>query len=162
MLKKRLTNAFFIIAAALFIAIMLDWVLDFGEQTTNILRAIMFSFIGLGYSGIGITRKKNWVKLVLIACGLYLIAMNFIPKSTMLTIIGIFSILALMLIIRFYRKKITLKTNTHSLFTHTGCIFHRRRTSATRRPLIPNGLLLSLQPEPSNSIVVHYIYICAT
>ncbi len=74
----------------------------------------MFSLIGVAYVVVGFAWNNKFTKIIFITCGLFLIAMNFIEKNTILTIIGIICMLTPMLIGRFYKEK-KVEVNTQEI-----------------------------------------------
>lgn len=105
MLRKAVNIGFTSLIAVVLIAKMLNWLLNFSDETNFIINSLMFSLIGLAYVVYGIIWDKIIIKLIFLISGLYLIAMNFISKNTFLTILGIICILTPILIIRFLPKK---------------------------------------------------------
>ncbi len=102
-------NAIFIVFKTLIALVLvgkvLNWFLDFSYGTNQLLNAAMFSLIGIAYLVVGFAWDSKLTKVVFITCGLFLIAMNFFEKNTILTIVGIICILTPMLIGRFYKEK---------------------------------------------------------
>jgi len=105
MLRKVVNIGFTSLIAVVLIAKMLNWFLNFSDETNFIINSLMFSLIGLAYIVYGIIWDKKIIKLIFLISGLYLIVMNFISKNMILTILGIICILTPILIIRFLPKK---------------------------------------------------------
>lgn len=84
---------------------VLNWFLNFSDDTNRILNMAMFTLIGVAYIVMGYIWDGRFLKIVIATCGVYLIAMNFFSKNIALEIIGIVCILSPMLIVRFYKGK---------------------------------------------------------
>jgi hypothetical protein len=109
----RTKNAFFLIfkvlIALVLIGKILNWFLNFSDETNKALNVAMFSLIGIAYLVMGYVWDNKLTKTIIITCGAFLIAMNFFGKSVALDIIGIFCILTPLLIARFYKEKSHVK-----------------------------------------------------
>ncbi|WP_347174962.1 hypothetical protein [Polaribacter uvawellassae] len=95
---------FRVLIAIVLIGQISNWFLDYSPETKQLLNTIMFVLIGLFYTIAGIIFNKKLFKAVFILCGLYIIALNFIEKSPILTIIGIISIILPLLLARFSKE----------------------------------------------------------
>lgn len=90
---------------------ILNWLLNFSDATNQLLNIVMFSIIGISYTVMGFYWHHKLTKIVITTCGLFLIAMNFFPGSTLLQIVGIVCILTPMLIARFHKEeKLAIKS----------------------------------------------------
>jgi len=85
---------------------ILNWFIDFPSAFKYWLNTAMFCLIGIGYITVGLSLSKNYIKAIFLGCGCYLILMNVIDRSTALTLLGIFCILAPLLLGRFYPKEV--------------------------------------------------------
>jgi hypothetical protein len=83
---------------------VLNWILDFSDETNSILDILMFTLIGIAYIVMGWVWGNKVTKIVATTCGVFLIAMNFFNNTPLLNLIGIVCILTPMLIARFYKK----------------------------------------------------------
>ena len=99
-MKKNPFKVISLLATLILIAIVANWFLHFSAQVNNLIKVSMFIVIGLYYI-FGFTSPNKSIKFIVFFCGIYLILMNFIPKSTMVEIFGIICIVAPMLIRRF-------------------------------------------------------------
>ena len=100
---KRITAAILAIAlGVVLIGKISNWFLNYSDQTTAMLNTAMFSLLGIIYIRRALP-YKNWVQFLLITCGIYLIIMNFMERTTFISIIGILCIASPMLLARFYK-----------------------------------------------------------
>ncbi|SFI56382.1 hypothetical protein SAMN05421638_0011 [Kaistella treverensis] len=99
-MKKYGSNLFFFAGALILIAKIANIIFGFSDQINSYINYFMFTIIGLYYI-FGFTSPNKSIKFIVFFCGIYLILMNFIPKSTMVEIFGIICIVAPMLIRRF-------------------------------------------------------------
>lgn len=104
-MKNILFTIFRILLALVILGKILNWFLNFNSEINDVLNIAMFSLIGIAYIGMGYVWKKSVIKIVIIACGVFLIVINFFRSSMVLDIIGIFCILIPMIIARFYKEK---------------------------------------------------------
>lgn len=77
-----------------------NWFFDFSEPTNDIINTTMFCLIGVAYLYWSINQSNQVYKVFVSACGVYIIVMNFIERSSLMTIIGIVCVLAPMIIFR--------------------------------------------------------------
>ena len=104
-MKNVILTIFKISIALVLAGKVLNWLLHFSDATNQLLNMVMFSIIGITYIVMGYYWNHKLLKIVITTCGVFLIAMNFLPGSTPLEIVGIVCILAPMLIARFYKEE---------------------------------------------------------
>ncbi len=104
-IKNILNTGFKFAIGIVLIGKILNWFFEFGDQTNFILNVLMFSLIGLAYIIYGIVWDNKFLKLIFLISGLYLIAINFMNKSTLLTLFGIICIIGPILIIRIFPQQ---------------------------------------------------------
>lgn len=92
-MKNTFFTLFKILIAVVLFGKVLNWLLHFSDETNQILNTIMFSLIGISYLVYGFVWENKWLKTVVIACGVFLIVMNFFERNLVLDIIGIVCIL---------------------------------------------------------------------
>lgn len=113
-MKNKIFTAFKILIALVLIGKILNWFLNFSQETNQQLNMAMFSLIGIAYVVMSYSWNQQLIRIGIISCGLFLIAMNFFPATTPLEIVGIICILAPMLIARFYKEKTAAVHSTKS------------------------------------------------
>lgn len=103
-MKKYLDLIIQILIIGVIIVLISNWYFDYSEETNQVIRKTMFILIGISFilSSPGWKVKSN--RYLFIFCGLYLFAMNFIPKKTVFTIAGIICILVPLIIIKFSKE----------------------------------------------------------
>jgi ABC-type siderophore export system fused ATPase/permease subunit len=104
-MNNKLFIVFRILIALVLIGKMLNWFLEFSNETNRVLNILMFSLIGIAYIVMGYVWEHLLTKSVILTCGLFLIAMNFFTNSTLVNIMGIISILTPITIARLARDK---------------------------------------------------------
>jgi ABC-type siderophore export system fused ATPase/permease subunit len=104
-MKNTFFKVFRILIALVLIGKILNWFLVFNDEINQMLNIAMFSLIGLAYIVMGYAWDNKLLKIIVITCGVFLIAMNFFVKNVIIDIVGIACTLAPMLIARFYRNK---------------------------------------------------------
>lgn len=104
-MKNKLFKLFQILVIMIFIGKTLNWFLKFDTGTNQILNTAMFCLIGIAYLVMGYVWDKKILKVLITACGIFLIVMNFVPGRTWLSILGIVCILVPMIIARFQKKE---------------------------------------------------------
>jgi hypothetical protein len=104
-MKKTLNAVFTVLIFAVLIGKVLNWFLHFSDDTNRILNTAMFTLIGISYIVMGYVWDKMLFKVIMIACGVFLIARNFLGSNLVFDIMGIVCILVPMLIARFATKK---------------------------------------------------------
>ncbi len=104
-MKNKLFKLFQILVIMIFIGKILNWFLKFDTGTNQILNTAMFCLIGIAYLVMGYVWDKKILKILITACGIFLIVMNFVPGRTWLSILGIVCILVPMIIARFQKKE---------------------------------------------------------
>ena len=96
-MKKRILNyaipTYRILLGLVLVGKISDWFLNYSEETNQILNTAMFCLIGLAYVVFAWAFDKKWLKLILGACGCYLILMNFLDDFSFKRIIGIICVL---------------------------------------------------------------------
>lgn len=101
---KILLTIFRILIAIVLVAKISNWFFHFNDQTNSLLNTAMFSLIGMAYLAMGYIWDGKFLKVVIIACGLFLIVMNFLTPNNILDILGIACVLTPMLIARTYKE----------------------------------------------------------
>jgi hypothetical protein len=104
-MKNAIFTIFRILIALVLTGKILNWFLNFSDETNQVLNATMFILIGIGYLVMGYVWNNKFMKVLITTCGLFLIAMNFFKHSITVDIIGIVCILIPMLLARFYKEK---------------------------------------------------------
>lgn len=94
-----------ILAILVLMAKMSNWFMDYDEQTAGLINTIMFVVIGLAWCVFGFFREDRKTGAIIIACGLYLMVMSFLPESDILNVVAILCMLVPMLMRRFRRVK---------------------------------------------------------
>jgi hypothetical protein len=89
----------------IFFAKLLNWILHFSDQVNMILNTAMFCLIGIAYIVMATAWNNKFIRTIFLACGVFLIVMNFLGQNVFFNILGIASILTPMLIGRFYKEK---------------------------------------------------------
>jgi len=92
------------IGSLILLAVISNWIFDYGDEIMNIVYIVMFSFIGAIYIIVGFALRRIFLKLFFISCGIYLIIWKFIIQSTILTVIAILCILIPIIIGRFSKQ----------------------------------------------------------
>lgn len=113
-MKNKIFTAFKILIALVLIGKILNWFLNFSQETNQQLNMAMFSLIGIAYVVMSYSWNQQLLRIGIMSCGLFLIVMNFFPATTPLEIVGIVCILAPMLIARFYKEKTAAVHSTKS------------------------------------------------
>ena len=104
-MKNILHKIFLILIGIVLIGKMSNWFLNYSDETNQIMNAGMFTLIGIKYLVGGFVWDKKLINAIFIACGLYLIGMNFIGDFGLKSIIAIIAILLPMFIARFLPKE---------------------------------------------------------
>ena len=104
-MKNALFTAFKILIFLVLIGKVLNWFLNFNDETNLVLNTAMFTLIGIAYIVMGYVWDNKFLKLIISTCGVFLITMNFFSNNLTLEIIGIICILTPMFIARFYKGK---------------------------------------------------------
>jgi hypothetical protein len=108
-MKKILFTIFRFLFIIILIAKISNWFFSYNDLTNKIINAAMFVLIGIAYLVVGFFWEKKIINIIFIACGGYLIIMNFMDNFILKSIIGILCILTPMLIARFSPKQTTKK-----------------------------------------------------
>lgn len=103
-LKNKILKALSALAVLTLFVQISTWFYDYDNETKHLINAVMFAIIGVSYLIFGFSLSEKITKLTLIACGLFLIVMNFIPKNTFVEVIGIICLIIPMLIGRFSKE----------------------------------------------------------
>ena len=109
-MKNKLFKLFKILVSVVLVAKFTSLIFHFDERTNDLLNAVMFSLIGVAYLVVGFAWNSLWAKIVIITCGLFLIAMNFFNGHELLYIPGIVCILLPVFIARLDRQN-SVETN---------------------------------------------------
>ena len=104
-MKNAHFTVYRILIALVLIGNILNWFLNFSDEINQILNMTMFSLIGIAYIVIGYVWDNKSLKIIIMTCGLFLIAMNFFGNYVTLDIIGIVCILTPLSIARFYKRE---------------------------------------------------------
>ncbi|WP_192820537.1 hypothetical protein [Rufibacter sp. LB8] len=100
-MEKTIFMTFKVLVILVFMLKIGNWFLDYPVETNRLLNLVMFSLIGVAYIAFGLAWDKPLSKVIMVACGAFLIGMNFLPKNSFLEVLSIVSLLAPMLIARF-------------------------------------------------------------
>ncbi len=100
-LKNNTLKIYGILIGIVLVGKISNWFLNYSDETNKILNTAMFCLIGIAYMVFSWTFDKIILKLALAICGIYLIAMNFIPDFSWNSIIGIICIVTPMIIGKF-------------------------------------------------------------
>src|SRR5690242_12510867 len=106
-MKNILFTIFKVLIVLVLTGKIVNWFVNFSDETNYLLNTVMFCLIGISYLVMGYVWETKWVKGVAFACGLFIIVMNFLPKNITADIFGIACILIPMLIAGFYKEKDT-------------------------------------------------------
>lgn len=113
-MKSRLLQAIFVWLPAVVIAgKILDWIIGFDNSVSELINKAMFIIIGISYLIFGFSHDQIKFKLTTIACGLFLISMNFLPKNDYMNAMAIISMLLPPLIRKFLIKEETDNSASH-------------------------------------------------
>ena len=104
-MKKVVNIAYSVVLMGVIIAKISNWVFSYSETTNEIINTIMFCLIGVGYIYWAITQTHRLYQILVLLCGMFVILMNFIEKSSYLTIIGIVCLIIPMVLFRLEGKK---------------------------------------------------------
>jgi hypothetical protein len=99
-MKNTLFNLFKYAIALVLFARVVGWIIPFSEATTSVVDGALFTLIGIAYLVMASVWDRGGAKVLIGACGLFLIVMNFFPRHTALDIAGIFCILIPMILAR--------------------------------------------------------------
>jgi len=103
-MKQTCFTIFKILIGIVLIGKISNWFLNYSDETNQILNTVMFTLIGIAYSFKAFIWSKKQTYIIVLICGIYLIAMNFIGDFKLKSTIGVACILAPMLITRFSPK----------------------------------------------------------
>lgn len=104
-MKKTVFIIFKVLISMVLLGKISSWFLQYGNETNQLLNTAMFMLIGIAYLVAGFLFQKKLTKIIFLLCGAYLIVMNFVGYFGLQSMIGIFCILAPMLLIRFFPEK---------------------------------------------------------
>ncbi|MGB0837437.1 MAG: hypothetical protein ACPGRE_05005 [Flavobacteriaceae bacterium] len=90
--KRILLIVFKILWGIILLGKILNWFLNFNDQTNEILNTAMFCGIGIFYLAAAWAFERLLIKIIIALCGAYLIIMNFLPEFPWKSIIGIIGI----------------------------------------------------------------------
>src|SRR5688500_11404994 len=99
-MKKALYTTFTILIFLVLGAKVLNWILNFSDETNQVLNTAMFTLIGIAYLVMGYVWDGLLLKVIITVCGLFLIARNFIGSNVTLDILVVVCIITPMLIAR--------------------------------------------------------------
>ena len=104
-MSEKTKNNIFLIYRALLAVVLVgqfsNWISDYNNETLQILDTAMFSLIGIAYIVFAWFFDKKLLKLILAACGTYLIVRNFLGDSVLHLTLGIICMLTPMIIGKF-------------------------------------------------------------
>lgn len=100
-MKTKLKQIMLIIGILLIIAKISEYFIAYNHSTLETFTHIMFMVIGGFYFVVGFYLKKTFLKMVFFISGLYLLIMNFLPESTVVTLIGIVLLLVSISLMRY-------------------------------------------------------------
>lgn len=103
-MKNALFTVFRILVALVLLGKILNWFLDFSAEINQLLNSAMFSLIGIAYLVMGYVWEQKLVKIVITACGSFLLLMNLFGNNTAVSIIGLICMVTPMIIARLYQK----------------------------------------------------------
>ena len=104
-MKKTLFIIFRVLIAILLIGKISNWFLNYSDETNRILNIGMFTLIGIAYVVGGFIWDRKLTNMIFLACGIYLIVMNFIGNFELKSVIGFLCILIPLVIARFSPKE---------------------------------------------------------
>lgn len=107
-MKKNAFSLLRVLVAIILLAKILGWFLNYNEKTNTIINSLMFIVIGIYYLIFGVALTELKLKITLIISGIFLICMNFLPNSIVLSIIGIACIIIPILLVK-YSKEFKIK-----------------------------------------------------
>jgi uncharacterized membrane protein len=84
--------------------IISKYFIDYEENTERVIFKTMFILIGIFYLLASSAWNDRINQVIFAICGVYLITMNFIPKTTLFTGIGIVCLLVPLLIAKFSKE----------------------------------------------------------
>ncbi len=100
-MKKLIHRIIFILIMLILLGKISNWIFDFPDEVNEILNTIMFCTIGIAYLIGAFAYSNPWYRVVFALCGIYLISMNFVERTIILTIIGIICLVTPMILARF-------------------------------------------------------------
>jgi hypothetical protein len=103
-MKKKLYGVFILLLFSVLMLKVLGWFINYDKDVDKLINTTMFSFIGIAYLVMGFSWDKMITKLLIIACGISLIVLNFFETSILLNIIGIITIVTPMIIARIDKR----------------------------------------------------------
>ena len=103
-INKKVIVAFTVLLAIVVIAQISSRIVDYNEETNELLDIALFSLIGIPYLGYSWVSKRKVLKLIFLTCGIYLIVMNFLSES-IYEWIAIICVVTPLLIIMFLPEK---------------------------------------------------------
>lgn len=103
-MKNLLFTIFKIAIGIVLFAKVLNWIFKFNDEVNQLINTSMFCLIGIAYIVVGFVYDNKWIKAIIITCGLFLLAMNFMSPNNVLDILAIACLLVPMLIGRFYKE----------------------------------------------------------
>lgn len=86
---KFIKIVFFVAITFVLLAKIMNWFMHFSDHVNHIITTFMFILIGIAYMYEGINYNSNWKRITTIACGVFLIAMNFLEKNFLLQTIAV-------------------------------------------------------------------------
>jgi hypothetical protein len=103
-MKRSFFTIFRILLAIVLTGKILNWFLNFSDETNQVLNIAMFSLIGIAYMIIGFAWDNKLVKFIIVGCGAFLLVQNFLFPGLILNIVSIFCIITPLLIARFNKE----------------------------------------------------------
>ena len=86
-MKNAIFLTFRILLGLVILFKILNWFLKFDSETNQFLNTAMFCLIGIAYLVMGYVWDKKILKVLITACGLFLIIMNFSKKNAVIVFI---------------------------------------------------------------------------
>ena len=104
-MKKAIIIVPILAFAGIFIAKISNWFFHYSDETNKWINMTMFCFIGIWYIADSFKQRTREIQALFLACGIYLILMNFFERTSVISIVGIISIILPVYFIRKNRKR---------------------------------------------------------
>ena len=104
-MKNALFTLFRIAIALVLVGKILNWSLDFSDETNRFLNMTVFGLIGIAYIVTGFAWDQMWKRMLTTACGILLLVVNFFESRTVLTLLGLTCLLTPILLARLHQRK---------------------------------------------------------
>jgi hypothetical protein len=103
-MKNALFTTFKVFIFIILFGKVLDWILNFSDETNDILNTAMFTLIGIAFLVMGYIWHNTFLRILITLCGVYLIVMNFF-NNALSDLTGIVCLLIPMFIARAYKEE---------------------------------------------------------